>query len=578
MFLRRLATRILEIDRGQLFDWSCDYDTFLERKQAVLDAETVQWARFDKKLAQEEVWLRQGVKARRTRNEGRVTALEKMREARFARRERTGTARMQIQEAERSGKLVVETEGVSFSYGGRPVIRDLSCMVMRGDKVGIIGPNGAGKTTLFNAVAGAFKPSSGQVVFDGRDITGLPADAVCRLGMARTFQVTRPFAAMTCLENIMVAAVNRHPRKPRSFIEDYAREKLGLVGLAGMEGFEARQLNVVQKKRLEMARAIATAPKLLMLDEVLGGLNTQEINQASLRGIIYDRNGVILARNVASYNVVITPASLPQLESLFLKQDPPGAVQRIYSAAGNVAWVGWQGDAAPLEAGLEQLGLCGLALLGPAGERLWYGVRRSQLSAMTVGCAAGAFDLEETCICESLVNDAHGSAAMVCNSRNGYYEPGSLCGSSQHFHRQFVDARYGEGIVAAGRRNVDSKADLVWMLDDVMRYVHYELHLFGDPALPQWADVLGELALEHSGKYSIAEGSYAVTVTAGGAPVPGATVTVYSDDFSVRASGETDDAGAVLLEPSVRKPMTLHLKAVKADYLPAADDLRSTRK
>ena len=176
------------------------------------------------------------------------------------------------------------------------------------------------------------------------------------------------------------------------------------------------------------------------------------------------------------------------------------------------------------------------------------------------------------------MNGTHGSAASVCNSREGFFTPGTTCGPSQHFHRQFVDARYGEGIVAAGRRNVDSKADLVWMLDDVMRYVHYELHLFGDPALPQWADVLGELALEHSGKYSIAEGSYAVTVTAGGAPVPGATVTVYSDDFSVRASGETDDAGAVLLEPSVRKPMTLHLKAVKADYLPATGDVRVTRK
>jgi branched-chain amino acid transport system ATP-binding protein len=146
--------------------------------------------------------------------------------------------------------------------------------------VGLIGPNGAGKTTLFNAVAGAFKPTSGQVVFDGQDITGLPANAVCRRGMARTFQVARPFGAMTCLENVMVAAINRHPHKPRSFIESLAQEKLGLVGLAEMAAFEARHLNVVQKKRLEMARALATEPKLLMLDEVLGGLNTQEINQA----------------------------------------------------------------------------------------------------------------------------------------------------------------------------------------------------------------------------------------------------------------------------------------------------------
>jgi ATP-binding cassette subfamily F protein uup len=168
VFLRKLATRIIELDRGSLVDWSCDYDTFLERKQAVLDAETVQWTRFDKKLAQEEVWIRQGVKARRTRNEGRVTALEKMREARFARRERTGTARMQIQEAERSGKLVVEAEEVGFGYSGRPVIHNFSCTVMRGDKVGIIGPNGAGKTTLLRLLVGELPPEEGRLRLGAR--------------------------------------------------------------------------------------------------------------------------------------------------------------------------------------------------------------------------------------------------------------------------------------------------------------------------------------------------------------------------------------------------------------------------
>ena len=175
---------------------------------------------------------------------------------------------------------LLEGRKISKSFGGVQALSQVDFSVEAGTIVALIGPNGAGKTTLFNAVAGAFKPSSGQVVFDGRDITGLPANAVCRLGMARTFQVTRPFAAMTCLENIMVAAVNRYPQKPRFFIESFAREKLNRVGLADMEGFEARHLNVIQKKRLEMARALATDPKLLMLDEVLGGLNTQEIQQA----------------------------------------------------------------------------------------------------------------------------------------------------------------------------------------------------------------------------------------------------------------------------------------------------------
>jgi branched-chain amino acid transport system ATP-binding protein len=175
---------------------------------------------------------------------------------------------------------LLEGRKISKSFGGIQALSQVDFSVEAGTIVALIGPNGAGKTTLFNAVAGAFKPSSGQVVFDGQDITGLPANTVCRLGMARTFQVTRPFGSMTCLENAMVAAVNRHPAKPRSFIEALAREKLALVGLADMEGFEARHLNVIQKKRLEMARALATDPKLLMLDEVLGGLNTQEIQQA----------------------------------------------------------------------------------------------------------------------------------------------------------------------------------------------------------------------------------------------------------------------------------------------------------
>jgi branched-chain amino acid transport system ATP-binding protein len=175
---------------------------------------------------------------------------------------------------------LLEGRKISKSFGGVQALSNVDFAVEPATIVGLIGPNGAGKTSLFNVVAGLFKPTSGRVVFDGQDITGLPANAVCRKGMARTFQVARPFGAMTCLENVMVAAVNRHRHRPRPFIEGFAREKLSLVGLTDMAGFEARHLNVVQKKRLEMARALATEPKLLMLDEVLGGLNTQEISQA----------------------------------------------------------------------------------------------------------------------------------------------------------------------------------------------------------------------------------------------------------------------------------------------------------
>jgi ATP-binding cassette subfamily F protein uup len=163
MFLRKLATRIFEIDRARLFDWSCDYDTFLSRKEAALAAEEVQNALFDKKLAEEEVWIRMGIKARRTRNEGRVRALEKLRLIRSDRREKTGRVQLAIQEGERSGMLVAEVEDVSFAYGERTIVRNFSTSIMRGDKVGIIGPNGAGKTTLLRILLGQLEPQAGKV-------------------------------------------------------------------------------------------------------------------------------------------------------------------------------------------------------------------------------------------------------------------------------------------------------------------------------------------------------------------------------------------------------------------------------
>ncbi|HND55674.1 MAG TPA: ATP-binding cassette domain-containing protein, partial [Pirellulaceae bacterium] len=147
MFLQRLATRILELDRGRLFDWSCDYPTFLRRKEEALAAEEKQNALFDKRLAEEEVWIRQGIKARRTRNEGRVRALEAMRRERADRREKQGRVKLEIQESSRSGVLVAQLDNVSFAYGDRPILNNFSTMITRGDKIGIIGPNGAGKTT-----------------------------------------------------------------------------------------------------------------------------------------------------------------------------------------------------------------------------------------------------------------------------------------------------------------------------------------------------------------------------------------------------------------------------------------------
>ena len=162
-FLRRLATRIIELDRGRLTSWSCSYETYLKRKEAALDAETQQHAEFDKKLAKEEVWIRTGIKARRTRNEGRVRSLEKLRDIRRARRDQLGEARMEIQEAEASGRMVIEAKNIVFSYGRHPIVSDLSTFIMRGDRIGLIGPNGSGKTTLLRLLLGELQPQAGTI-------------------------------------------------------------------------------------------------------------------------------------------------------------------------------------------------------------------------------------------------------------------------------------------------------------------------------------------------------------------------------------------------------------------------------
>jgi ATP-binding cassette subfamily F protein uup len=167
-FARRLSNRIAELDRGRLYAFPCDYDTFVERRESLLEAEMQRQALFDKKLAEEEAWLRQGIKARRTRNEGRVRALMKMREERGRRRERIGTAKVLLQEAERSGKLVAEAEGVHFSYESRPIIKNLNATIMRGDRLGIIGPNGSGKTTLLRLLLGELEPREGSIRLGSR--------------------------------------------------------------------------------------------------------------------------------------------------------------------------------------------------------------------------------------------------------------------------------------------------------------------------------------------------------------------------------------------------------------------------
>lgn len=163
-FIKRLATRIVELDRGNLTSWPGDYERYLQGKAKKLEEEARQNALFDKKLSEEEVWIRQGIKARRTRNEGRVRNLEKLREVRKERREKLGRAKLAIDEASLSGKLVAELDNVSFAYEGmQPLLKDLSMTVMRGDRIGLIGENGTGKTTLLKLLLGRLEPTSGSL-------------------------------------------------------------------------------------------------------------------------------------------------------------------------------------------------------------------------------------------------------------------------------------------------------------------------------------------------------------------------------------------------------------------------------
>ncbi len=162
-FLQNLATRIIDLDRGQLTSWPGSYQKYLDAKQQLLDAEQTANALFDKKLAQEEAWIRQGIKARRTRNEGRVRALEKMRVERSQRREQVSSARLSAHQADLSGKIVIEAEGVDFSWQQQPIVKNFACTIMRGDKIGIIGPNGCGKSTLIQLLLGNIQPQSGHI-------------------------------------------------------------------------------------------------------------------------------------------------------------------------------------------------------------------------------------------------------------------------------------------------------------------------------------------------------------------------------------------------------------------------------
>ncbi len=179
-----------------------------------------------------------------------------------------------------NAQTLLEGHGLTKRFGGVLALDGVDIEIPKGAIMGLIGPNGAGKTTLFNALAGTFPLSAGTVRFKGRDITNLHAEKVCKLGIARTFQIPRPFSEMTCFENVKVAVINRPEGVKGATVEAVVEDTLSFLGLSHRTNVQAKHLNLIEKKRLEMARALATNPELLLLDEVLAGLNTHEIGEA----------------------------------------------------------------------------------------------------------------------------------------------------------------------------------------------------------------------------------------------------------------------------------------------------------
>ncbi|MFB0937242.1 MAG: ATP-binding cassette domain-containing protein, partial [Propionivibrio sp.] len=258
-FLDRVATRIVELDRGRLQSFPGNFTEYQSRKEQMLHDEAVQNARFDKFLAQEEVWIRKGVEARRTRNEGRVLRLEHLRRERAARRERQGKVELAIDAGDKSGKLVAELVGVSKSFGDKRIVRDFSCRLQRGDKIGLIGPNGAGKTTLLRLILGELAPDTGTV----------------RLGTKIQVAYFDQFRTQLDEEAALVDVIS-----PGSDYVEIGNERKHVIGYLGDFLFAperarspVRSLSGGERNRLLLARLFARPANVLVLDEPTNDLD-----------------------------------------------------------------------------------------------------------------------------------------------------------------------------------------------------------------------------------------------------------------------------------------------------------------
>ncbi len=277
-FLRRVATRIVELDRGRLSDWGAGYDDYLERKAAALAGEEREWALFDKKLAQEEAWIRTGIQARRTRNEGRVRALEALRLERAARRERLGQVNLRADDSDRSGKLVIEARHVSLAFGDRPIVDDFSATILRGSRIGLIGPNGSGKTTLLKLLLGDLVPDSGTIRL-GTNLDVAYFDQL-REQLDPDRSVVDNISNGT--EYIEIGGTRKHVM---GYLQDFlfspARARTPVRVLSGGE-----------RNRLLLARLFTRSFNLLVLDEPTNDLDVETLEL--LEAMLLDYAGTLL--------------------------------------------------------------------------------------------------------------------------------------------------------------------------------------------------------------------------------------------------------------------------------------------
>mgnify|MGYP003664826894 FL=1 len=277
-FLQRVANRIVELDRGKIFPWEGDYAGFLKYREQVLADQDRHNALFDKRLAQEEVWIRQGIKARRTRNEGRVRALKAMRNERSERREQQGKANFTVEQAQRSGKLVVDAQAVNYSYGNRAIVKDFSVRILRGDRIGLIGPNGVGKTTLLRLLLGQLQPQSGHL------------DLGTNLQVAYFDQLREQLdPEKTVIDNVAEGReyieINGSRRHMISYLGDF-------LFSPGQTRAKVKALSGGERNRLLLARLFSKSANILVLDEPTNDLDLESLEL--LEEVLSEFKGTVL--------------------------------------------------------------------------------------------------------------------------------------------------------------------------------------------------------------------------------------------------------------------------------------------